>query len=44
MKLIDMVQVWLTVQAQNGDLERFFPHKRRMEDRLKAAFPNSYSA
>ena len=35
MKLLDAVQVWFVIQAQNGQLERDCSTKRRLEDRLK---------
>ena len=38
MKLLDAVQVWFVIQAQNGQLERDFSTKRRLEDRLKGHF------
>ena len=37
-KIIEAVQLWLVIQAQNAELERDFSTKRRLEDRLKGAF------
>ena len=38
MRILSAASVWLVIQAQNGQLERDFSAKRRLEDRLKGGF------